>query len=93
MKTIDPTTRARELTHGPRVEYLTKFVIDKKEAASAAKEKNTENRTAAKSMEEAARGLLVSLDFLPAAHSKQVTIFFDFFAWVECVGCNFSNYT
>jgi hypothetical protein len=74
MKAIDPSTRSRELTHGPRVDSLQKFVIEKKEAIIAAKEKNSESRAASKGMEDAARGLLISLDFLPPAHTKQVWV-------------------
>jgi hypothetical protein len=61
------------------VESLQKFVIEKKEATLATKEKNIENRAASKTMEDSARGLLVSLDFLPATHVKPVRHLFDLF--------------
>ena len=69
---MDASTRVRELTHETRVRNLKTFVLDKKEAAVANKDKLNETRTVSKVMEDAAIALLKSLNYVPMTHTKPV---------------------
>lgn len=77
---MDVSTRVRELTHETRVRNLRTFVLDKKEAAAANKEKLNETRALSQAMEDAAIALLKSQNYVLPTHTKPVCP-----AFIRCI--------